>query len=161
MAPICQNVNMRWRKRRGTLDKTSGKTSAGTPSTSLAVKTSSKKKKVHKIQGKWLITPVNRAPLISGENAATTLATILSKKTHAKYSTTTAVKMPSKSRTIPSRSHRISFVNNGAKTFLKRSVFKVTSSSNLEVKETSSGKARGRCYTACCILLMLTVDVDC
>ena len=122
---------MRWRKRRGTLAKTSGKTSAGKLSTSLAVKTIYKKKKVHKTRGKWLITPVDKAPGSSGDNTATTLATNLSKKTLAKDSTTNPAKVPFNSRKIPSTTPA-KFIN---KTFLKKSVFKVTSSSNLEVKE--------------------------
>ena len=122
---------MRWRKRRGTLDKTPGKTSAGTPSTSLAVKTIYKKKKIHKIRGKWLITPVDKVPGSSGDITATTLATNLSKKTLAKDSTTNPAKVPFNSRKIPSTTPA-KFIN---KTFLKKSVFKVTSSSNLEVKE--------------------------
>ena len=137
---------MKWRKRRGTLNKTSGKISAGTPATSLAVKTISKKKKVHKIRGKWLVTPVNKAPNSSGDNTDITHATSLSKKTPAKDSTSTPAKMPSKSQKIPSKSRTnpssrsrmiplTTPVNNGAKTFLKKSVFKVTSSSNLGVQE--------------------------
>ena len=118
---------MRWRKRRGTLNKTSEKTSAGTPTTSTPIKTIFKKKKVHKIRGKWLITAVNNAPDSSGDNTATTITTRLSKKTPGKYSKTTYAKIPSKSQKIPSTAP--------AKTFLKKSVFKVTSSSNLKVQE--------------------------
>ena len=105
-----QDANIREKRRRKTPNKTAAtppalspapapaKTtrlnSAKTITTRPTVKTISKKKKVNKRQGKWRITPANKAnDSDSGSNTAKTHATSLAKNTFAKYSTKTHAKI--------------------------------------------------------------------